>query len=1380
MSEISKAKRKIALRITFLILAVLTPVIYTMPSYVAYADAAVVINATENDFYNKLKAAGINYAVAWMTKRCMSMEYDYHHHYEPSDVKIGKVIKSKDSVRQLPLWLEWKVDSGRERDGKIHCWDGNENNRSIFHQFMHYMGLDNGHWDGYKYNEIFCDGGGNGMLEKWTSETFGIGETKQNSGCDIVEDGYHWRMSSNWETYLKKAYEKHKEESKNPYMIDWDKLYEGFDNIGGYFNYIEDFNLECQDVVINIYDEPDSKRNDNRSTYPIRYFDFDKESLKLTAKDKYYYIKSKNKSWTPITDKSIVNNCTNALIGIRRLEDQFNGVNNRQDAPEAGYEGVILYYLHDNCAKLKTDDGKNAWEELRTLINTIITDSTGKYSEANKQTAKEDLELMDKWKDNDYVVEEGKEEDKEGKKYWCLDVEEMNKKLEDFDDPALHVGDENPGDGDKDNCYSKAGSLGWILCPIIESARTAIIESYGTLVEPALQMDSCLFIIDGATKPKDCKNTTDGTYQAWKIFRDIANVAFVILFIIVIFSQVTGFGIDNYGVKKALPKLLVAAVLINLSFIICQGAIDLCNITGKGIGGLFQSITKTVGYPDKVKVTVGDNTTTVKATDEGSWQDTNTWGKSFASNWLGNSALVILVAALGIGIVLSQGLAIIIPVFMLLISVVVAILGLVAILGIRQAVAVLLVVVSPLAFACYILPNTKSIFDKWFKTFQGLLLAYPICSALVYGGDMAATILMNAANGNLWVLISAAVISVAPIFIIPKIIRSSMGALSGGIANLSHRMGGYAKGKARGRMENSALTNRRNYNQMMRNQKHAASASQYNAKRGKQVLSGRIGNKLAKGGQLTAAQRRKYNVAMGAVNANNQDSQNAYASSFDGIGDDSIESRLMGNIDSNGRIKDTNMLIAGLNSIHDEDKLTRTVKKLSETGALDKLAVEDKDAYHRIAQAMQSRKDSVINQSIGKLMDKGETVSGMYASGSLKKKVQDAGTSVMATQNKDVFNTEGAAELFSDDQLRAGLTAGYSGGTAAAFHNMMQNVDDERMGNIVDGMTGQDVSNLKSATVQVKGDDGEMHEKEVGALATIGRGSVEAGGKFVQDHATNAVNQLRGVEGDELRPNMDEQTLKALNIKNAAPAASDGSDTPAAAGGEPTIVDSNPNQSSISSGINVNNMTEDDYNYIQWQHDHNPGSDAPAAEGGMTIDHGNSSSSTSSNDHHFSDHSAGEGHATGSVARAEARAAGESSSTTSGGTMHVTPPAGSSVPHAAAPTAPDLNPVSSTGTKRDAEGHVVGERAKEGNYFDYHPKQKGENNAAYSARNAKEHEMEKVGYSIAPKGANETGAEYRARVSKALKDAGLSGGKPADSAKPADSGPKITTNHHKS
>ena len=66
-----------------------------------------------------------------------------------------------------------------------------------------------------------------------------------------------------------------------------------------------------------------------------------------------------------------------------------------------------------------------------------------------------------------------------------------------------------------------------------------------------------------------------------------ANIIFAIALAVVILSQITGFGVSNYGIKKMLPTLIMVAVLVNLSFFLCQLAVDVSNITGYGIKKIF-------------------------------------------------------------------------------------------------------------------------------------------------------------------------------------------------------------------------------------------------------------------------------------------------------------------------------------------------------------------------------------------------------------------------------------------------------------------------------------------------------------------------------------------------------------------------------------------------------------------------------------------------------------------------------------------------------------------------------------------------------------------------------------------------------------------------
>lgn len=43
--------------------------------------------------------------------------------------------------------------------------------------------------------------------------------------------------------------------------------------------------------------------------------------------------------------------------------------------------------------------------------------------------------------------------------------------------------------------------------------------------------------------------------------RNIANVVFVVMFLVVIYSLLTGRGVGNYNIKRMLPRFIVGAIL---------------------------------------------------------------------------------------------------------------------------------------------------------------------------------------------------------------------------------------------------------------------------------------------------------------------------------------------------------------------------------------------------------------------------------------------------------------------------------------------------------------------------------------------------------------------------------------------------------------------------------------------------------------------------------------------------------------------------------------------------------------------------------------------------------------------------------------------------
>jgi hypothetical protein len=277
------------------------------------------------------------------------------------------------------------------------------------------------------------------------------------------------------------------------------------------------------------------------------------------------------------------------------------------------------------------------------------------------------------------------------------------------DNPLEPGGTTDPSDAQASEC--NAGKMGWALCPIMEGLDQALGNIYGFIEENFLQVRIEFY------------NINSDTYQFWQNFRNIANVVFVIIFLIVILSQVTNVGINNYGIKKMLPELIMAALLINLSYFICQAMVDLSNIVGVSIRGFLDSI-------------VGGGVPAILQTRE-------------ADSFLG---VVGALAGISLGVftvttILSQGVFGLILAFLLvLLAAAIAILMMFVILVIRQIGIIILIVIAPLAFAARILPNTQSLFKKWWSSFVALLVVYPTCSLVIGLGAAAATIMGGVAS----------------------------------------------------------------------------------------------------------------------------------------------------------------------------------------------------------------------------------------------------------------------------------------------------------------------------------------------------------------------------------------------------------------------------------------------------------------------------------------------------------------------------------------------------------------------------------------------------------------------------------------------------------
>lgn len=310
--------------------------------------------------------------------------------------------------------------------------------------------------------------------------------------------------------------------------------------------------------------------------------------------------------------------------------------------------------------------------------------------------------------------------------------------------------------------------VGWLVCPVMTFLGGMNDAAFGFLANSFLETNVSYLKVGG------------DTYNAWSLMRNVANVAFVIAFMIIIYSQITGAGLSNYGLKKMIPKLIVSAILVNISFFVCQIAVDLSNILGYSVKSLFDSF----GGLIQVGATTGD------VTNSG-FQTAGLIATIIAGG-------AILLMALSIPLLLASLLALIVILFILLA---------------RTALIILLIVISPLAFVAYLLPNTEDWFQKWRKTFTTLLLLFPIIAAVFGASSFAAQIVLNAATAGdtkEQMQLIALGIATIPLFAVPVLLKGAMtaaGSIGAKLASAStkanSRATGAAKSKATSRMQNS-------------------------------------------------------------------------------------------------------------------------------------------------------------------------------------------------------------------------------------------------------------------------------------------------------------------------------------------------------------------------------------------------------------------------------------------------------------------------------------------------------------------------------------------------------------------------------------------------
>jgi hypothetical protein len=230
---------------------------------------------------------------------------------------------------------------------------------------------------------------------------------------------------------------------------------------------------------------------------------------------------------------------------------------------------------------------------------------------------------------------------------------------------------------------------------------------------------------------------------------------------------------DAYTVKKVLPRLAIAVILIQLSWFLTTGAIFITNKIAFGIEGLMYG-----AFGGPANFTLDSLLSSAS---------------SSSASTIGLSALFVVAGTyFGGGVVAIAG--------FIIIALVVGFLS----LAVRRAILILLVLLSPVAIVCWILPNTERFWKMWWDNFTKLLIMFPLIMAMIAAGRIFAKI--SGSTGDSDIVKTTIIIAgfFVPLLLIPKtfaLAGSAFAAMGGAIVQRGAGAQNWAQGMGKNRQK---------------------------------------------------------------------------------------------------------------------------------------------------------------------------------------------------------------------------------------------------------------------------------------------------------------------------------------------------------------------------------------------------------------------------------------------------------------------------------------------------------------------------------------------------------------------------------------------------
>lgn len=256
-----------------------------------------------------------------------------------------------------------------------------------------------------------------------------------------------------------------------------------------------------------------------------------------------------------------------------------------------------------------------------------------------------------------------------------------------------------------------------------------------------------------ATPPDMFKQQNSTLEQSMTNLRNVANVLFVIAFLMVVLQYLTNLNVaDAYFIKKFIPRLVIAVVLVQASFWITAEL----NYFFHDLGSSVQSI-----------VFFGQN--------PGDLQ-------------IGNGAATIALFAANPGV---MGMLLLVGLIMLIVLLITLI-----ILSIRYVLIIVLAIFAPLAFAAMAIPQLEGMTKKWFKMYVQLLMMYPIIMFFIAASSIVGGVFSG--GGGILQLMGL-VVQILPFIILPFTFKFAGGVMAGVTAKVlsapKKGYGAYKKGE---------------------------------------------------------------------------------------------------------------------------------------------------------------------------------------------------------------------------------------------------------------------------------------------------------------------------------------------------------------------------------------------------------------------------------------------------------------------------------------------------------------------------------------------------------------------------------------------------------